>query len=120
MISEVVARGQASPSGQVIFLVGESQPDQVGELLGAYLSRREVERVVLVTADPAAASRVAAPFAAQREEGRLATVLAVHDLDSAIAAASRGWGEPDVMIDTRRGQLAAARQAPARLVYAAD
>jgi hypothetical protein len=116
-----VAREEATLPGRIIYLVGERQPDRLARLLGAYLSQPQVERVVLVTGTPATASRVAAPYAAQREEGRLATVLADDDVAGAMRAARRGWGEPDVLIST--GSAAwpdHATLAPAPAVSAAD
>ncbi len=89
-----------APDSKIVFLIGEEQPERLGQLLGSYLRRADVERVVLLTASPALAARVAAPYAAAREEGRLATVLIWEDMESAIRAARRGWGDPSVMIGT--------------------
>lgn len=99
MTTTPIGPTEATLPGRIIFVVGESQPEQLKRLLGAYLERPQVERVVLVTATPAAASRAAAPFGAQREEGRLATVLAADDMAGALWAARRGWGEPDVVVN---------------------
>lgn len=120
-MSRTTAAREEVPTGRIIYLVGERQPERLSRLLGAYLSQPQVERVVLVMASPAAASRVAAPYAAQREEGRLATVLADTDVAAAICAARRGWGEPDVLINTGTPgwtDHAALASAPAH--YAAD
>jgi len=84
--------------GQIIFLIGGENPEGLSNLLGAYLGRPDVERVVLLTATPVVAARVAAPYADYREDGRLVTVLAGDDIDGALGAARRGWGEPDAMI----------------------
>jgi hypothetical protein len=100
MSRTIVACEEATLPGRIIYLVGERQPDRLAQLLGAYLSQPQVERVVLVTATPATASRVAAPYAEEREEGRLATVLAHDDVAGAMRAACRGWGQPDVLITT--------------------
>jgi hypothetical protein len=86
--------------GKIVYLIGESLRNHLSRLLGVYLEASHVERVVLLTATPAAAAQIAAPYAAHREEGRLATVLTGDDLESALAAARRGWGEPDVVIHT--------------------
>ncbi|MBX0329616.1 hypothetical protein K2Z83_18255 [Oscillochloris sp. ZM17-4] len=107
--------------GQIIFLIGGENPEGLGNLLGAYLGRPDVARVVLVTATPAVAARVAAPYADQREDGRLVTVVAGDDVDGALWAARRGWGEPDAMITLpleRRAPIAAF--APAMMGVAAD
>lgn len=100
MSRTTAASEEATLPGRIIYLVGERQPDRLARLLGVYLSQPQVERVVLVTGTPGTASRVAAPYADQREEGRLATVLAADDLAAAMRAARRGWGEPDVLITT--------------------
>lgn len=92
-------------TGKIIFLIGEEQPERLQQLLGSYLRRADVERVVLLTQTSALAAQVAAPYADAREDGRLATVLAWDDMDGAVRAACRGWGEPDVMLGTPIGQL---------------
>jgi malonyl-CoA reductase/3-hydroxypropionate dehydrogenase (NADP+) len=113
-----IASSEDTLTGRIIFLIGEAQPEHLGGLLGTYLGQPDVERVVLLTATPAVAARVAAPYAAQREEGRLVTVLAGDDLDGAIRAARRGWGEPDVVIKTFFERHAAS--ALLAMSYAAD
>ena len=84
--------------GRIVFLIGETLRSHMSRLLGDYLADRQVERVILLTKTPAAAAQIAAPYADQREEGRLATVLTGDDVESALAAARRGWGEPDTVI----------------------
>ena len=100
-------RSGDTQTGKIIFLIGEEQPERLQQLLGSYLRRPEVERVVLLTLTSDMAARVAAPYADARESGRLATVLAWGDIDGALRAASRGWGAPDVMLGTPLGALPA-------------
>jgi hypothetical protein len=108
MTTTIAAYEERTLSGRVIFLIGESQIEQLRRLLAEYLGQPDVERVVLVATTAAAAARIAAPYAEQREQGRLATVLADDDLPGALRAASRGWGEPDVLINTLDNQRHAA------------
>jgi malonyl-CoA reductase/3-hydroxypropionate dehydrogenase (NADP+) len=113
-----IASNENAPTGRIIFLIGEAHLEHLGEMLGAYLGQPDIERVVLLTATPAVAAWVAAPYALHREEGRLVTVLAGDDLDAAVHVARRGWGEPDVVIKTafeRRPSFA-----PLGMSHAAD
>lgn len=103
-------------TGQIVFLIGGAQPEKLTMLLGVYLGRPEVERVVLMTTTPAVAARVAAPYATYREEGRLATVLAGDDINSAVRAARRGWGDPHVTVELPLDH----RVSPASISLAAD
>ncbi|NNJ12320.1 hypothetical protein EKD04_018500 [Chloroflexales bacterium ZM16-3] len=97
VFASIASNAEVHP-GQIVFLIGGEQPDRLTSMLGAYLDRPDVERVVLLTGTPAVAARVAAPYADYREEGRLVTVVAGDDIDGALWAARRGWGEPDAMI----------------------
>ncbi|NJN17732.1 MAG: hypothetical protein HC822_16390 [Oscillochloris sp.] len=105
---------------QIVFLIGEHLRLRLTNLLGAYLNTDQVERVVLITRSSAAAAEIAAPYAAFRENGRLATLIVLDDLAHTLTAARRGWGHPDIIIGSLNDNWGATFPARPNLTLAGE